>query len=64
MPQSVINSRPTEEALHVLQGLCLDTRNDVYIISGRRKTELAEWFANVVRHLIFPRPASVARPLT
>ncbi|CAL5223978.1 g6589 [Coccomyxa viridis] len=47
VPQSVINSRPTEEALHVLQGLCLDTRNDVYIISGRRKTELAEWFANV-----------------
>lgn len=53
MPQSVINSRPTEEALHVLQGLCADARNDVYIISGRRKTELAEWFASVVRsHLM------------
>ena len=24
-------------------------RNAVYVISGRRKTELAEWFAGVVR---------------
>ena len=51
VPQSVINSRPTEEALHVLRGLCADARNAVYIISGRRKTELAEWFASVVRVL-------------
>ena len=51
MPQSSINSRPTEEALSVLQGLCADSRNAVYVISGRRKTELAEWFASVVRPL-------------
>jgi trehalose 6-phosphate synthase/phosphatase len=49
VPQSVISSRPTEEALAVLRGLCADACNDVYIISGRRKTELAEWFAGVVR---------------
>lgn len=55
VPQSVINSRPTEEALHMLQGLCADSRNAVYIISGRRKTELAEWFANVVRPTHSPR---------
>ena len=61
MPQSVINSRPTEEALHVLQGLCADARNAVYIISGRRKTELAEWFASVVRALTPPRlPGSLS----
>ena len=35
----------------MLQGLCADARNAVYIISGRRKTELAEWFASVVRAL-------------
>ena len=51
VPQSTINSRPTEEALNVLQGLCADPRNAVYIISGRRKTELAEWFAAVVSAL-------------
>ena len=51
VPQSTINSRPTEEALSVLNGLCADPRNAVYIISGRRKTELAEWFAGVVSAL-------------
>ena len=59
VPQSTINSRPTEEALQVLQGLCADARNAVYIISGRRKTELAEWFAAVVRALTpWPRNRS------
>ena len=51
VPQSTINSRPTEEALSVLTGLCADPRNAVYIISGRRKAELAEWFAAVVSTL-------------
>jgi trehalose 6-phosphate synthase/phosphatase len=49
VPQSNISSKPTEEVLRVLQALCADERNSVYIISGRRKTELAEWFAGVVR---------------
>lgn len=49
VPQSNISSKPTEEVLRVLQALCADERNSVYIISGRRKTELAEWFAPVVR---------------
>jgi trehalose-6-phosphatase len=42
----------------VLQALCADERNSVYIISGRRKTELAEWFASVVRQ----RPPSASHP--
>lgn len=49
VPQSNINSRPTEEVLQVLQALCADAHNSVYIISGRRKSELGEWFASVVR---------------
>lgn len=49
VPQSNINSRPTEEVLRVLQALCADQQNSVYIISGRRKSELGEWFASVVR---------------
>ncbi|CAL8463619.1 g3153 [Coccomyxa elongata] len=47
VPQSNINSRPTEEVLRVLQALCVDQQNSVYIISGRRKSELGEWFASV-----------------
>lgn len=48
VPQSNINSRPTEEVLQVLQALCADKQNSVYIISGRRKSELGAWFKSVV----------------
>lgn len=56
VPQSNINSRPTEEVLRVLQALCADQQNSVYIISGRRKSELGEWFASVVRTPLHPFP--------
>lgn len=54
MPQSNINSRPTEEVLQTLQALCADEHNSVYIISGRRKSELGAWFASVVRAPLTP----------
>ncbi len=62
VPQSTINSRPTEEALSVLNGLCADPRNAVYIISGRRKTELAECVAGVVSTLCPCLAIAVASP--
>ncbi len=49
VPVNHINSAPSEELLAVLRALCADGRNAVYIISGRRKAELAAWFATVVR---------------
>lgn len=61
MPQSNINSRPTEEVLQTLQALCADEHNSVYIISGRRKSELGAWFASVVRAPLTP-PTGNMRP--
>ena len=49
IPQNNINCAPSEELLGVLRALCADARNSVYIISGRRKSELGTWFATVVR---------------
>lgn len=48
MPSGSINARPTEEVLHVLRGLCADPANVVFIISGRARQELSEWFGSIV----------------
>jgi len=49
VPQSSISTKPDERILEILSGLTRDTRNFVYIISGRARSELAEWFAGVPR---------------
>ena len=49
IPCSSINSRPTAEVLAVLRALVADPRNVVYIISGRGRSELGDWFESVVR---------------
>lgn len=49
VPANNINCAPPEEVLAILQALCADARNSVYIISGRCRAELAAWFAPVVR---------------
>ncbi len=49
IPCSSINSRPTAEVLAVLKALVADPRNVVYIISGRGRSELGDWFESVVR---------------
>ena len=46
----------------MLQALCADARNSVYIISGRRKAELAAWFAPVVRVPRTPLCNDMRRP--
>lgn len=53
---SSISSHPTPEVIAILASLCANPLNTVYIISGRGRAELAEWFGNVVfpptdRHL-------------
>jgi len=45
--QSSISSRPKEDVLSVLRSLTADPANHVYIISGRARAELADWFASV-----------------
>ncbi|KAK9815725.1 hypothetical protein WJX72_008591 [[Myrmecia] bisecta] len=47
MPSSTIHSKPTPEVMAVLHGLTADPRNTVYIISGRARQELADWFGSV-----------------
>jgi trehalose 6-phosphate synthase/phosphatase len=47
--QSSIMSRPGEGVLRVLRALTADPANHVYIISGRARGELDDWFASVPR---------------
>lgn len=43
--QSSIMSKPGPEVLSVLRELCSDPANKVYIVSGRGRAELDDWFA-------------------
>jgi trehalose 6-phosphate synthase/phosphatase len=49
VPQSSITSKPGEGVLRVLRSLTSDPSNSVYIISGRARDELDEWFSSVPR---------------
>lgn len=49
VPQSSISAKPDDHLLHVLTDLTSDSKNHVYIISGRARAELEEWFASVPR---------------
>lgn len=45
VPQTSINKSPTAEVVSVLNALCSDPKNTVFIVSGRGKTSLGEWLA-------------------
>ncbi|WOL08600.1 putative alpha,alpha-trehalose-phosphate synthase [Canna indica] len=45
MPQSSIDKKPSSEVISVLNGLCSDPKNVVFLVSGRGKDELGKWFA-------------------
>ena len=49
LPQSSIDPRPTPEVLLLLQTLTADSRNTVFIVSGRGRKDLTSWFGAVVR---------------
>jgi trehalose 6-phosphate synthase/phosphatase len=49
VPQSSITSKPGEGVLRVLRSLTADPNNSVYIISGRARDELDDWFSMVPR---------------
>ncbi|KAJ1375458.1 Trehalose-phosphatase [Sesbania bispinosa] len=44
VPQTSIVKSPTPEVISVLNNLCSDLNNTVFIVSGRGKTSLSEWF--------------------
>ncbi|KAF3786180.1 Alphaalpha-trehalose-phosphate synthase UDP-forming 5 [Nymphaea thermarum] len=45
MPQTSINKTPTSEAIGILNSLCRDPKNVVFLVSGRGKKTLSEWFS-------------------
>ncbi|WVZ92680.1 hypothetical protein U9M48_038726 [Paspalum notatum var. saurae] len=45
MPQGMITRHPDQELIGVLNELCSDPKNTVFVVSGRRKDELAQWLA-------------------
>lgn len=45
MPESSIDKTPSEEVISVLNGLCADPKNVVFVVSGRGKDPLSKWFA-------------------
>ncbi|XP_068636703.1 probable alpha,alpha-trehalose-phosphate synthase [UDP-forming] 9 [Aristolochia californica] len=44
MPQNSISKVPSNELISVLNTLCSDPKNTVFIISGRGRSSLSEWF--------------------
>ncbi|XP_008800107.2 alpha,alpha-trehalose-phosphate synthase [UDP-forming] 5 [Phoenix dactylifera] len=46
MPQTSINKTPTSEAIAILNSLCNDPRNIVFLVSGRDKETLSNWFSS------------------
>ncbi|KAA8533126.1 hypothetical protein F0562_033341 [Nyssa sinensis] len=45
VPQTSINKSPSPELIAVLNTLCNDPRNTVFIVSGRGRSSLSEWLA-------------------
>ncbi|XP_076948626.1 putative alpha,alpha-trehalose-phosphate synthase [UDP-forming] 7 [Bidens hawaiensis] len=45
MPQSTINKRPSNEVISIINRLCNDPKNTVFVVSGRGREDLAKWFS-------------------
>lgn len=45
MPQGSIDKKPTQKSVEILNSLCRDNSNMVFIVSARTRETLAEWFA-------------------
>ena len=45
VPQSSIVKTPSPEVISILNDLCNDPKNTVFIVSGRGKNSLSDWFA-------------------
>ncbi|RVW85892.1 putative alpha,alpha-trehalose-phosphate synthase [UDP-forming] 7 [Vitis vinifera] len=45
MPQNSINKAPSQEVISILNTLCWDKKNTVFIVSGRGRDNLSQWFS-------------------
>ncbi|CAA3015205.1 alpha,alpha-trehalose-phosphate synthase [UDP-forming] 6 [Olea europaea subsp. europaea] len=46
MPQNSIDKKPSSKTLEILDSLCRDKNNMVFIVSARTRAELTEWFSS------------------
>lgn len=44
VPQTTINKTPNETVVNIMNALCADKKNVVFIVSGRGRTSLEKWF--------------------
>ncbi|CAM6098164.1 unnamed protein product [Calypogeia fissa] len=49
MPQTSLNKRPGASVLELVNTLCSDEKNVVFIVSGRGRAPLSDWFASCDR---------------
>ncbi|PKA49182.1 Alpha,alpha-trehalose-phosphate synthase [UDP-forming] 6 [Apostasia shenzhenica] len=49
MPQSSIDKTPSKVVIDVLNGLCSDDKNVVFVVSDREKDSLSRWFSSCDR---------------
>ncbi|GAB4826009.1 Probable alpha,alpha-trehalose-phosphate synthase [UDP-forming] 7 [Ancistrocladus abbreviatus] len=45
MPQNSISKSPSQEVISILNTLCANPKNTVFIVSGRGKDSLSDWFS-------------------
>ncbi|KAJ4846213.1 putative alpha,alpha-trehalose-phosphate synthase [UDP-forming] 7 [Turnera subulata] len=45
MPQASINKSPSQEVMSIINTLCGDVKNTVFVVSGRGRDSLEKWFA-------------------
>ncbi|GAB4853611.1 Probable alpha,alpha-trehalose-phosphate synthase [UDP-forming] 11 [Ancistrocladus abbreviatus] len=45
MPQAEVDKAPNDEVISILNGLCSDLKNVVFIVSGRGRDSLSKWFS-------------------
>lgn len=45
MPQTSINKKPSEEVIFLINTLCADPTNTVFVVSGRGRDSLGNWFS-------------------
>ncbi|KAI4343036.1 hypothetical protein MLD38_027584 [Melastoma candidum] len=45
MPQTSMNKKPSERVLSIINTLCADDKNVVFLVSGRGRDSLGKWFS-------------------
>jgi trehalose 6-phosphate synthase/phosphatase len=49
VPQTSLNKEPSPQVLSIINTLCSDSRNIVFLVSGRDKDTLGKWFSSCPR---------------